>query len=116
MDGEKFAATQPVSSLNFIPQPLTEKSMWGISPFDQMSCRTTFRQLRYDDNPWTPSTEKGSLIFPGNIGVFNWGSVAIDPERQVLIAAPVRLAYKYTLIKRTPQTATKRTFTKDGQP
>lgn len=116
VDGEKFAATQPVSSLNFIPQPLTEKSMWGISPFDQMSCRTTFRQLRYDGNPWTPSTEKGSLIFPGNIGVFNWGSVAIDPERQVLIAAPVRLAYKYTLIKRTPQTATKRTFTKDGQP
>ncbi|SUB16837.1 Quinoprotein glucose dehydrogenase [Pantoea agglomerans] len=27
--GEQYAATQPVSSLNFIPQPLTEKSMWG---------------------------------------------------------------------------------------
>ncbi|ERK17689.1 Glucose dehydrogenase, PQQ-dependent [Pantoea sp. AS-PWVM4] len=114
--GEKFAATQPVSSLNFIPQPLTEKSMWGITPFDQMSCRIDFRTLRYDGNPWTPATEKGSLIFPGNIGVFNWGSVAVDPQRQLLIAAPVRLAYKYTLIKRTPQTATERMFTKDGQP
>ena len=116
VEGEKFAATQPVSSLNFIPQPLTEKSMWGITPFDQMSCRANFRELRYDGNPWTPSTEKGTLVFPGNIGVFNWGSVAIDPERQMLIATPVRLAYKYNLIKRTPETATQRTFTKDGQP
>ena len=116
VEGEKFAATQPVSSLNFIPQPLTEKAMWGISPFDQMSCRMGFRELRYDGNPWTPATEKGSLIFPGNIGVFNWGSVAVDPERQLLIAAPVRLAYKYNLIKRTPATATERMFTKDGSP
>lgn len=114
--GEKFAATQPVSSLNFIPQPLTEKSMWGITPFDQMACRMDFRSLRYDGNPWTPATEGGSLVFPGNIGVFNWGSVAVDPQRQMLIAAPVRLAYKYNLIKRTPGTATERLFTKDGQP
>ncbi|ALV92331.1 MULTISPECIES: membrane-bound PQQ-dependent dehydrogenase, glucose/quinate/shikimate family [Pantoea] len=114
--GEKFAATQPVSSLNFIPDALTEKSMWGITPFDQMSCRMDFRSLRYDGNPWTPATEAGSLIFPGNIGVFNWGSVAVDPQRQMLIAAPVRLAYKYNLIKRTPQTETQRMFTKDGQP
>ncbi|WP_215785889.1 membrane-bound PQQ-dependent dehydrogenase, glucose/quinate/shikimate family [Pantoea dispersa] len=113
---EKFAATQPVSSLNFIPQPLTEKSMWGITPFDQMACRMDFRSLRYDGNPWTPATEGGSLVFPGNIGVFNWGSVAVDPQRQMLIAAPVRLAYKYNLIKRTPATATERLFTKDGQP
>jgi len=114
--GEKFAATQPVSSLNFIPQPLTEKSMWGITPFDQMSCRMDFRSLRYDGNPWTPATEAGTLVFPGNIGVFNWGSVAVDPQRQMLIATPVRLAYKYNLIKRTPSTATERLFTKDGQP
>jgi len=116
VEGEKFAATQPGLQPELIPQPLTEKAMWGISPFDQMSCRMGFRELRYDGNPWTPATEKGSLIFPGNIGVFNWGSVAVDPERQLLIAAPVRLAYKYNLIKRTPATATERMFTKDGSP
>lgn len=27
--GETFSATQPVSKLNFIPGPLSEKSMWG---------------------------------------------------------------------------------------
>ncbi|MBK5356046.1 membrane-bound PQQ-dependent dehydrogenase, glucose/quinate/shikimate family [Pseudomonas sp. TH41] len=114
--GEHFAATQPVSKLNFIPEALTEKSMWGMTPFDQMSCRISYNQLHYDGNPWTPSTEQGSLIFPGNIGAFNWGSVAVDPDRQILIAAPVRLAYKYNLIKRTAQTEDKRLFTQDGTP
>jgi quinoprotein glucose dehydrogenase len=114
--GEHFAATQPVSRINFIPEALTEKSMWGLTPFDQMSCRISYNKLRYDGNPWTPSTETGSLIFPGNIGAFNWGSVAVDPDRQILIAAPVRLAYTYNLIKRTPETADKRLFSEEGTP
>ncbi|MEE4225185.1 membrane-bound PQQ-dependent dehydrogenase, glucose/quinate/shikimate family [Pseudomonas viridiflava] len=116
VQGERFAATQPVSRLNFIPPPLTEKSMWGVTPFDQMACRTTFNTLRYDGNPWTPATESGSLIYPGNIGVFNWGSVAVDPDRQILVATPVRLAYIYNLIKRPEQDQEKRLFTKDGKP
>ncbi|MCP1436948.1 quinoprotein glucose dehydrogenase [Erwinia persicina] len=116
VQGEKFSPTQPVSALNFIPDPLKEKSMWGLTPFDQMACRIEFKSMRYDGNPWTPSTEAGTIVFPGNIGVFNWGSVAIDPERQILIASPVRLAYKYNLIKRTPETENKRLFTKDGTP
>ncbi|MEE4620100.1 membrane-bound PQQ-dependent dehydrogenase, glucose/quinate/shikimate family [Pseudomonas alliivorans] len=114
--GERFAPTQPVSRLNFIPPPLTERSMWGVTPFDQMACRTTFNTLRYDGNPWTPATESGSLIYPGNIGVFNWGSVAVDPDRQILVATPVRLAYIYNLIKRPEQDQEKRLFTKDGKP
>ncbi len=114
--GEKYSPTQPVSALNFLPDPINEKSMWGLTPFDQMACRIDFKSLRYDGNPWTPATEGGSIIFPGNIGVFNWGSVTVDPERQILIASPVRLAYKYNLIKRTPETATQRLFTKDGTP
>ncbi|MDY0916016.1 membrane-bound PQQ-dependent dehydrogenase, glucose/quinate/shikimate family [Pseudomonas viridiflava] len=116
VQGERFAPTQPVSRLNFIPPPLTEKSMWGVTPFDQMACRITFNTLRYDGNPWTPATESGSLIYPGNIGVFNWGSVAVDPDRQILVATPVRLAYIYNLIKRPEQDQEKRLFTKDGKP
>ncbi|MGO4611531.1 membrane-bound PQQ-dependent dehydrogenase, glucose/quinate/shikimate family, partial [Variovorax sp. 2RAF20] len=83
VQGEKFSPTQPVSALNFIPDPLKEKSMWGLTPFDQMACRIEFKSMRYDGNPLTPSTEAGTIVFPGNIGVFNWGSVAIDPERQI---------------------------------
>ena len=114
--GEHFAQTQAVSGINFIPKPLSENAMWGLTPFDQMACRISFHTLRYDANPWTPATEQGSLVFPGNIGVFNWGSVAVDPDRQLLIATPVRLAYRYDLIKRDAQHPEKRLFTEDGTP
>jgi quinoprotein glucose dehydrogenase len=114
--GERFAKTQPVSRLNFIPEPLKESSMWGLTPFDQMSCRIAFNELNYTGDPWTPSTEKGALIFPGNIGAFNWGSIAVDPQRQIAVGAPVRLAYKYTLIKRDATTQEKRLFTKEESP
>ncbi|PKH26713.1 membrane-bound PQQ-dependent dehydrogenase, glucose/quinate/shikimate family [Enterobacterales bacterium CwR94] len=114
--GEKFAPNQPVSALNFIPAPLEEKAMWGVSPFDQMACRIEFKQRRYDGNPWTPATEQGSIVFPGNIGVFNWGSVAVDPERQILVATPIRIAHRYNMVKRTQETNEQRLISKDGQP
>ncbi|WP_409282241.1 membrane-bound PQQ-dependent dehydrogenase, glucose/quinate/shikimate family [Pseudomonas putida] len=116
VQGEKFAKTQPVSRLNFIPEPLKESAMWGLTPYDQMACRIAYNRLNYSLNPWTPSSESGSLIFPGNIGSFNWGSVAVDPQRQILIGAPVRLAYQYTLIKRSPETQDKRLFTAENTP
>ncbi|MDQ6733210.1 MAG: PQQ-binding-like beta-propeller repeat protein, partial [Nitrospirota bacterium] len=45
--GDFTAPTQPVSALSFNPKPLTEASMWGVSPFDQLACRIKFRSLRY---------------------------------------------------------------------
>ncbi|MDQ2183567.1 membrane-bound PQQ-dependent dehydrogenase, glucose/quinate/shikimate family [Alcaligenaceae bacterium A4P071] len=98
--GEKPSPTQPVSSVNFIPPVLKESDMWGTTPIDQLMCRITFKQHRYDGNPWTPPTIAGSLVYPGNIGVFNWGSVAVDPVRQVLIGMPVRLSYLYNFVER----------------
>ena len=116
--GEQPAATQPVSSINFIPPALTEHDMWGTTPIDQLMCRITFKQQRYDDNPWTPPTLAGSLVYPGNIGVFNWGSVAVDPVEQRLIGMPVRLAYLYKFVERPDYQAQpdKRVVTQPGSP
>src|SRR5699024_5239081 len=37
---EDFTApTQPVSALTFMPEPLRESDMWGVSMFDQLACR-----------------------------------------------------------------------------
>ncbi|MGV8855358.1 MAG: glucose/quinate/shikimate family membrane-bound PQQ-dependent dehydrogenase [Devosia sp.] len=97
--GDTTAPTQPKSALSFKPEPLTEASMWGITPFDQLACRIAFRSLRYEGR-FTPPSEQGSIVYPGNFGAFNWGAVAVDPVRQAVFAMPVYLAFTSTLIPR----------------
>ena len=97
---EDFTApTQPVSDLTFMPDPLTEKDMWGMTLFDQMACRIAFHQLKYEGR-YTPPSLQGTLVYPGNFGTFNWGSVAVDPERQVMFGMPTYLAFTSKLIPR----------------
>ena len=98
--GDHTSPTQPLSALSFKPRPLTEASMWGISPFDQLACRIAFKSLRYEGR-FTPPTTGGSIVYPGNFGTFNWGAVAVDPERQVVFAMPVYLAFTSTLVPRS---------------
>lgn len=97
---EDFTApTQPVSDLTFMPEPLTEKDMWGITLFDQLACRIRFLSLRYEGR-YTPPSLEGTLVYPGNFGTFNWGSVAVDPERQVMFGMPTYLAFTSQLVPR----------------
>jgi quinoprotein glucose dehydrogenase len=111
--GDTAAATQPVSTLSFDPPPLTETSMWGITPFDQLACRIAFRSLRYEGR-YTPPSTQGSIIYPGNFGTFNWGGVAVDPEREIVFAMPVYLAFTSQLVPRS--NPTERLVTKPDQP
>ena len=99
-EGDVTAQTQPQSAISFNPPALTESSMWGLSPFDQLACRIKFRSLRYEGR-YTPPSLQGSIIYPGNAGVFNWGGIAVDAERQVAFAMPVRMAFVSTLKPRT---------------
>ena len=94
------APTQPRSQLSFDPPPLTEADMWGATIFDQTLCRIAFRKLRYGGR-FTPPSTQGSLIYPGNFGVFNWGGIAVDPERQVAFTTPAYLAFTSQLVPRT---------------
>jgi len=91
------APTQPVSDLTFMPEPLTGKDMWGITLFDQMACRIAFHLLKYEGR-YTPPSLEGTLVYPGNFGTFNWGSVAVDPERQIMFGMPTYLAFTSRLI------------------
>lgn len=99
VEGDWTAETQPRSALNLLPQPLTERDMWGASPFDQMMCRIQFNSLRYEGQ-YTPPSLEGSIVYPGNVGVMNWGGVAVDPERQALFTGAKYLAFVSTLIPR----------------
>lgn len=96
--------TQPVSELSFDPPALTPADMWGGTVFDQLACRIAFHRLRYEGRYTPPSTE-GSLIYPGNFGVFNWGGVAVDPVRQMAFTTPASLAFVSRLIPRADDTS-----------
>jgi quinoprotein glucose dehydrogenase len=87
--------------------------MWGLSPFDLLACRIKFRSLRYEGR-YTPPSLQGSIIYPGNVGVFNWGGVAVDPERQIIFAMPVQMAFVSTLVAR--KDASVRMVTRDTEP
>lgn len=95
--GQRLAPMQPVSALSFEPEPLREVDMWGASLIDQMVCRIQFRQLRYEGR-YTPPSLQGTLVYPGNFGVFNWGSIAVDPQRQIMFGMPTYLAFVSQLV------------------
>ncbi|WP_458761382.1 glucose/quinate/shikimate family membrane-bound PQQ-dependent dehydrogenase [Afipia sp. TerB] len=92
--------TQPLSSLSFSPPPLQEKDMWGITLFDQLACRIQFHRYRYEGR-YTPPSLQGTIVYPGNFGVFNWGSVAVDPQRQIMFGMPTYLAFISRLVPRS---------------
>jgi len=94
---DRSSPTQPLSALNFSPPDLKEADMWGSTAFDQLWCRVKFRSLRYEGMFTPPSTE-GSLVYPGNFGVFDWGGISVDPVHQVMIANPDYMAFTSRLI------------------
>lgn len=94
---EWTAPTQPVSALSFEPTELTEAAMWGVTPFDQLACRIQFHRLAYRGR-YTPPSLEGTIVHPGNFGVFNWGSVAVDPVRQVMFGMPTALPFTARLV------------------
>jgi quinoprotein glucose dehydrogenase len=97
--GDWAAPTQPYSSLTLMPKRARESDMWGATMLDQLACRIKFRQLRYD-GPYTPPSVQGSLVYPGNFGVMDWGGMAIDPERQIAFAHPNYMGFVDRLVPR----------------
>lgn len=82
-----LADTQPTSEWHSLRKtPKTEADMWGFSPIDQLMCRIQFRQARYEGYLTPPSVDRPWIQYPGYNGGSDWGSVAIDPVRRLLIA------------------------------
>ena len=79
--------TQPVSLWHSLRQrDLTERDMWGMSPIDQMICRIQFRRASYKGFYTPPESERRSIEYPGYNGGTDWGGIAIDPRRGVIVA------------------------------
>ncbi|MEO7277170.1 MAG: PQQ-binding-like beta-propeller repeat protein [Sphingomicrobium sp.] len=80
------APRQIVSLWNSLKQPdLRETDMWGMSPIDQMACRIQYRRTDYRGEFTPPRADRRTVQYPGYNGGSDWGGVALDPVRGVLV-------------------------------
>ncbi len=100
VEGERASPTQPFPlNPTLAATSLTADDIWGASDEDRTWCQQRFAELDYE-GIFTPPSERGALLFPGNVGGVNWGGAAFDPERGVLVAVVNRLPTIVTLIPR----------------
>ena len=87
VEPQNLSRTQPRSGFHDLRFPdLTEKDMWGMSPIDQLWCRIQFRQAFYKGFYTPPTLHKRFIQYPGYNGGSDWGGIAIDPARGVIVA------------------------------
>jgi quinoprotein glucose dehydrogenase len=87
VEPQQRSPTQPFSLFHTLRKAdLTEKTMWGMSPIDQMICRIQFRKAKYDGFYTPPITDGRYLEYPGYNGGSDWGGIALDPRKGVIVA------------------------------
>jgi quinoprotein glucose dehydrogenase len=99
--GEEAWPTQPFPTAPppIVPQQLKPDDVFGIDDADRAACKATIASLRHD-GMFTPPSVRGTLQVPGNVGGMNWGGMAYDPARHILVASTNRLAAMVRLIPR----------------
>ncbi|WP_140909445.1 membrane-bound PQQ-dependent dehydrogenase, glucose/quinate/shikimate family [Cognatiluteimonas lumbrici] len=94
-------ATQPHSTYHTLrKRDLTERDMWGLTPIDQMICRIQFANASYDGFYTPPVTGGHSVQYPGYNGGTDWGGIAIDPRRGIIVANYNDMPNYVTLVPR----------------
>jgi len=102
LPGETLSPTQPFPAnpaYNLHPGNLTEDDMWGFTFWDRNKCREQFRKYR-NEGLYTPPTVEGSILFPYTNGIMNWGSMSIDPARNILVVNTSRVMSQITMVPR----------------
>ena len=99
--GEKASPTQPFPppAFRLVPESLSANDAFGVTDSAAAACRRRIASLRYQ-GVFTPPSQQGTIIWPGNIGGVNWSGVSIDERRGLLIAPTNRLAMVVRLFPR----------------
>lgn len=99
--GEVASPTQPFPATPALVShaAITPQDAWGLTVLDRASCRKLIGQYR-SEGLYTPPSLQGSILSPSSIGGVNWGSLAYDSERQLIIAAVNHVPMVATLIPR----------------
>ena len=95
--GERAWPTQPMSSITLSPHGLPADQVWGANDADRTACRAMVSALR-NEGIFTPPSLRGTLTRPSNIGGAHWGGVAVNPQRQIVVAPVNTIASMVQLI------------------
>lgn len=99
--GEWTSPTQPFPTF---PEPIHPHTFdpaagLGITPIDRWLCERRLARHR-NEGIFTPPSFEGSVQYPGTAGGVDWGGMAWDPERRLLVMAQNRLAQIQTVVRR----------------
>jgi quinoprotein glucose dehydrogenase len=99
--GEEAAPTQPfpVLPLPLTPHRIDAADAFGLTDQDRERCHARLASVR-NEGIYTPPSLRGTLIYPGNIGGSNWGGVAIDEARGIIVGATNRVPFVVRLVPR----------------
>jgi quinoprotein glucose dehydrogenase len=99
--GEQPSPTQPFPATPTLVShaAITPQDAWGLTMFDRASCRKLIARYR-SDGLFTPPSLRGTIMPSGSAGGVNWGSLAFDSERQLIVAAVNHAPMVETLIPR----------------
>ena len=84
--GERSWPTQPFPTvpLPLAPVSLSADDAYGLTAWDRGRCRALIERYR-NDGIFTPPSFGGSIEYPGIGGGTNWGSVAFEPTRGIVV-------------------------------
>jgi glucose dehydrogenase len=99
--GENLSPTQPFPThpAPLHPINLTPDDAFGFTPIDRWYCGREIAKYRWD-GAFTPPTRNGSIGYPHTSGGINWGGVAIDPARGLLVVNQNHIAQVTQLLPR----------------
>ena len=97
--GERAWPTQPftVDIEPLSPHRVGAVDAWGPTSEDRDACRKMMAELR-SEGIFTPPSERGTLVYPSNIGGAHWGGVAYDVARHIVVVPVNRVAASVQLL------------------
>lgn len=99
--GELASPTQPFPATPALVShaAVTPQDAWGLTLFDRGRCRELIGKYR-SEGLFTPPSLQGTILSPSFVGGVNWGSLAFDSERQLVLAAVNHVPMVATLVPR----------------
>jgi quinoprotein glucose dehydrogenase len=82
-----------------VAREVTRDDAWGLTFWDRGRCRALLDEMVVGPI-YTPVTEQWTVVAPSNTGGINWGGVAVDAGRGIIVARSTNLPFQVKLIAR----------------